>query len=403
MKILQLVSDWKWTGPAAPMLVLMEALRSRGHRVELVCPEPPPGANRSLAQEARRRGLGPIAPIRAERSSWRWGDGACVRRLAGQLAGDAIGGPFELIHTWHSRDHVLAARALGRLPVPRWPNAAGCARPSTRLVRSWPRAEAIPDRPWNRWLFGSACDGLLCVSEGAAAAQRRIRPEGPLAGTLGGVDLERFATPLSPALPSPRPREVLGVGDDAFLIGVVARMQAHRRFDLLLAAMRQLADRHPQARLVIFGRGTRAEEVVERPLRALGLGDRVILAGHRGDDYATLLAAMDAFVYLAPGSDGSCRALREAAALGLPLVGLRRGVIAEIIRDGETGLLVDANPDALCEAISQLIADPAQRRELGAAARRDAHARFAPDRFGVFVEAFYADVLCSVPAPTSSR
>lgn len=402
MRILQLVSDWKWTGPAEPMLVLMEALRRRGHRVELVCPEPPPGANRSLAAEARRRGLGPIAAVEAERSAWRPGDGARARRLARLLADESLGGPFDLVHTWHSRDHVLAARALARGPFAGRSTRTGGAAASARIVRSWSKAEAIPARPWNRWLFGRGCDGLLCVSEGAAAAQRRIRPTGPRAGTPGGVDLAGLAAAAAPAAPTaPSPRRVLGVPDDAILIGVVARMQAHRRFDLLLAALARLVARHPEARLVIFGRGTRAEEVVGKPMRALGLEDQVVLAGHRGDDYATLLAAMDLFVYLVPGSDGSCRALREAAALGLPLVATRRGAIPEIVADGETGILVDEDPAALAEALSQLIRDPGRRRAMGDAARRDARERFAPERFAAFVEAFYAEVLRS--APISSR
>ena len=171
MKVLQLVSDWKWTGSAEPMLVLMEALRERGHRVELVCPEPPPGAGRSLAQEARRRGLGPIDTIEAARSAWRPGDAARVQRLAGWLASDAIGGPFDVVHCWHSRDHVLAARALNRgLGLRRLLVGASGGR-ATRTVRSWPRAEPIRAWPWNRWLFGPGCDGLLCVSPGAASAQ----------------------------------------------------------------------------------------------------------------------------------------------------------------------------------------------------------------------------------------
>jgi hypothetical protein len=45
------------------MLVLMEALRGRGHQVDLVCPKPPSGANRNLWQEATARRLGPIRPI----------------------------------------------------------------------------------------------------------------------------------------------------------------------------------------------------------------------------------------------------------------------------------------------------------------------------------------------------
>ncbi len=124
-------------------------------------------------------------------------------------------------------------------------------------------------------------------------------------------------------------------------------------------------------------------------------------AGYRTDDYVRLLAAMDLFTYLVPGSDGSCRALREAAALGLPLVGTRRGAIPEIIVEGETGLLVDDEPAALAGAFSELIRDPVRRQAMGEAARRDAHLRFNPERLAEFAEQFYESVCRS--APTSSR
>ena len=404
MKILLLVSDWKWTGPAEPMLVLMAALRRRGHRVELVCPEPPVGAGRSLAGEARRRGLGPVATVEAERSAWIPGDAGRARRIARWLASEEIGGPFDLVHCWHSRDHVLAARALGR-------GVGGRARSrgarfgsgethATRIVRSWSRAETIRAWPWNRWLFGPACDGLLCVSPGAASANRAVRPSGLLEGSLGAVDLEALSSAAA-ACDARAARRTLGVPEDALLIGVVARMQAHRRFDLLLSAMARLVVEHPEARLVVLGRGTRAEELVARPARALGLERHIVLAGYRTDDYARLLAAMDLFAYLVPGSDGSCRALREAAALGLPLVGSRRGAIPEIVVEGETGLLVEEDPKALAEAFSLLIRDPVRRRAMGMAAMRDARARFEPDRAAAFVEDFYEAALRS--APISSR
>lgn len=405
MKVLQLVSDWKWTGSAQPMLVLMGALRQRGHRVELVCPEPPPGAGRSLAQEARRRGLGPIETVEAERSAWRWGDADHVRRLAHWLASDAIGGPFEIVHCWHSRDHVLAARALSRGPWLGRSSSGVHTTHSTRIVRSWPRSAAIRPWPWNRWLFGRACDGLLCVSRDAASKNRRVRPEGPLAAMPGAVDLASLSLSSGAseagAVDARGARQLLGLPEDAFLIGIVARMQTHRRFDLLLAAMARLVIAHPEAHLVIFGRGTRAQELVAKPARALGLERNVVLAGYRTDDYARLLAAMDLFTYLVPGSDGSCRALREAAALGLPLVGTRRGAIPEIIVEGETGLLVDEDPAALAGAFSALICDPVRRRAMGEAARRDAHVRFEPEHLAELAEQFYASVWRS--APTSSR
>ncbi len=398
MKILQLVSDWKWTGPAEPMLVLMRALRLRGHVVELVCAEPPPEAGRSLLAEATRRGLAPSETIAAHRSAWRPGDAAVVFRLAHWLASDALAGPFDVVHCWHSRDHVLAARALGRLPF----DPGRRRRPlpaATRIVRSVARAEPIRPWPWNRWLLGRACDGLLCVSEASASAHRAVRPRGPLAAISGAVELA--ASPAPGDRSRARVCRELGVPEDAVLIGVVARMQRHRRFDLLLAAMVELVARHPKAHLVVLGRGTHAEEVVAKPARALGIESHVILAGYRTDDYASLLAAMDLFTYLVPGSDGSCRALLEAAAVGLPLVGTRRGAIAEIIADGRTGIIVDEEPAALAAAWAGLVADPARRRALGEAARRDAQARFSPARMAESSESFYAAVLRS--APISSR
>lgn len=396
------MSDWKWTGPAEPMLLLMRALSARGHVVELVCPRPPAGAGRSLAEEAAKRGLAPIASIEPGRNAWQRGDGARVRRLAEWLATPELGGPFDVVHTWHTRDHVLAARALGRLPLVPAPRAD-----ATRLVRFASRAEPIPDRPWNRWLFGRACDGLLCVSKASVMANRRVRPLGPIAVTPGAVDLEALGVAGGASAPDPtRARRraacaALGLPEDSLLIGVVARLQAHRRFDLLFEALAMFVRRRPEARLVLFGRGTRAEAVVEAPVRALGLEGHVVRAGYRVEDYAALVGGMDLFTFLVPGSDGTCRALREAAALGLPMVGTRRGAIPEIIVDGETGLLVDEDPASLAAAWERLAADPDARRAMGEAARCDARARFSPAGLAELVEGFYAALGRS--APISSR
>jgi glycosyltransferase involved in cell wall biosynthesis len=204
-------------------------------------------------------------------------------------------------------------------------------------------------------------------------------------------------------------RARLGVAEDAPLIGVVARIQRHRRFDLLLAAMQRLVRQRPDARLVLIGRGTHAEAVAREPVRRLGLEAQVVFAGYRVSDYAALLRTLDVFCLLVPGSDGSCRALLEAATIGLPLVGSRRGAIPEIIRDGVTGRLIEENPDQLAEAWRGLLADPIRRRAWGLAAARDARLRFAPERLAEAVEGFYETVAAgpsgegSSWTPTSSR
>ena len=65
-------------------------------------------------------------------------------------------------------------------------------------------------------------------------------------------------------------RESLDLEDDDLVIGIVARVQRKRRFDLLLAAMQRLAARQPRARLLIIGRGTHLEKVA----RLLKPGER---------------------------------------------------------------------------------------------------------------------------------
>ncbi len=384
LRILELVSDWKWTGPAEPMLVGMEAMRAAGHQVDLVCPIPPEGANRSLWDEASRRNLDPIQPIEALRGALAWGDHRRVRGLRAWFETDALAGPYDVVHCWHSRDHVLAARALRLGPFAR-------PRPqkAPRLVRFLSKTDPITPWPWNRWLFGAGCDGLVCVSQAARESYRPMRRGRAIEVMPGAVDFSS----LDLRRPRDEVRAQLGVRDGALLIAVVARMQAHRRFDLILEALSRVVREKPEIHLVLIGRGTHADRVVRQPAEALGLMSNLVFAGYRVDDYADVLGAMDVFTYLVPGSDGTCRALLQAAALGLPLVGSTRGAIAEIIRDGETGFVVNENAEALAAAWSTLADDAERRDRMGRAARRDAEERFRPEQFAAALDAFHRVVI----------
>jgi glycosyltransferase involved in cell wall biosynthesis len=371
VKILHVTSDWKWTGPAAPMLQLLLAQRARGCTAELVCPEDPDDRPDSLPQQARAAGVEPLLSLSRARGAIWWRDTADARRLAG-LLGER---PFDVVHTWHTRDHVIAVRA-----------AAESRRSGrTRLVRSHRSADSIARLPWNRWLFGPATDGLLCVSPRAATRNARLRAGRPVLGALGAVDLERFA----PRPPDPSLRASLGLAPEHFVIGITARVQRHRRFDLLLSAMARLSRSAPEARLLVIGRGTHLDETARRPAARLGLAERVIFAGYRSADYADVLRASDLFTMLVPGSDGSCRALLEAAACGIPAVTTDLGTLPEIVVDGETGSVVAADAEGLAAAWSALRASAALRRKLGEAARRRAETVFSPARLAEQVEGLY--------------
>ncbi len=373
MRILQISSDWKWTGPAEPMLRLALALREAGHEVALACPDPPEPGLRSLSGEARAAGLAPRLVLRPGRGVRPLADRSEVARLRALLHRER----FDLVHVWHTRDHVLALRAA-RSPGGR----------RTPLVRSWRMGGDPPANPLARWLLGPGADGLLCVSPGTAARFAGLRRGRPVRGAFGAVDLVRFR----PAPPDPELRASLGLPREPVL-GVVARVQRHRRFDLLLESLRRLAALRPGARLLVVGRGTHLDEVARRPARALGLGDRVVFAGYRSGDYLDVLRQIAVLVFLVPGSDGTCRAVLEAAACGIPAITSRRGALPEIVADGRTGRVVDEDPEALASAAAELLADADLRARMGAAARHRAERLFTPERFAEEAQALYASVL----------
>jgi glycosyltransferase involved in cell wall biosynthesis len=167
-------------------------------------------------------------------------------------------------------------------------------------------------------------------------------------------------------------RARLGLPDDAFVVAGLGRLVAIKGFDLLVAALPALAAAVPSARVVLVGDGPE-RMALEAQAESLGVSDRLLVTGAT-PDVAVGLAAADALA--APSrNEGMGRALVEAMALGLPVVGADVGGIPAVVTDGETGRLVP--PDdagALAAALAELGRDAALRAKLGAAAAARAEA-----------------------------
>ena len=67
-----------------------------------------------------------------------------------------------------------------------------------------------------------------------------------------------------------------------------------------------------------------------------------------------------------PGSDGACRAVREAMALGIPVIAARRGMLPEIVENNREGLIIDDSPENLADAMMTLVENPGIRQAMGA-------------------------------------
>ena len=109
---------------------------------------------------------------------------------------------------------------------------------------------------------------------------------------------------------------------------------------------------------------------LESLARELGLGAAVRFLGRR-DDVPALLAASDVVAVPSVVAEAFGLTALEGMAAGRPVVAFASGGLPELVRDGETGILVPTGDAAgLARAIRQLLTEPALRDRLGAAGRR---------------------------------
>jgi glycosyltransferase involved in cell wall biosynthesis len=111
---------------------------------------------------------------------------------------------------------------------------------------------------------------------------------------------------------------------------------------------------------------------LEEAARTAGLAERVRFLGPvPHEELPRLLAVSDVLVATSFASETFGIALVEAQACGVPVVASRFGGFPEVVRDGETGLLVPPqDPAALAAALRALLPDSGRRRRMGEAGRR---------------------------------
>lgn len=155
------------------------------------------------------------------------------------------------------------------------------------------------------------------------------------------------------------------------------RLFAQKGFDLLLPAFRQVADKHPDWQLRIYGTGEKKAELREY-IEEHHLYNNVLLMGH-SRSFDDELAKASVFV-LSSRFEGLPMVMIEAMSHALPVVSFDCPTgPADVITDGVDGLLVPPEDiDALAAAMLRLVGDERLRASMGAAALRTA-AGFGPD------------------------
>lgn len=166
----------------------------------------------------------------------------------------------------------------------------------------------------------------------------------------------------------PVPRQALGVPADGYLVGCAGRLSVEKGFDRVIEALAQPELRQRRIHLVLAGEGPMREALTALAAR-LGVADRVRLLGYR-DDLPRVLRALDTFV-LASVHEGMPNALMEAMAQGVPCIVTPVGGVAELVRNGESGVVIDRSAaEPIAQAIVKLMDTPTMAARLGQAGRR---------------------------------
>jgi N-acetyl-alpha-D-glucosaminyl L-malate synthase BshA len=199
--------------------------------------------------------------------------------------------------------------------------------------------------------------------------------------------VHNYFEPRPPCRAREEVRQQLGVTDELIVLHS-SNLRPVKRIDLLLEAAARVRPRQ-SFRLVILAGEDFAPFAGD--VHRLGLGGRVVVL-ERVTDIEDYLQAADLGLFTSD-SESFCLSILEAMCFGCPSVATRVGGIPEVVEDGISGLLVPPGDAAeLARAVEALIADPARRAAMGAAARRRAMERFSADVIVPCYEAIYRRV-----------
>jgi glycosyltransferase involved in cell wall biosynthesis len=309
-----------------------------------------------------------------------------LAKLLHQLKADIVQG--------YLFDAEIASRLAGRLA--RTPMIFGSERSNDYNLK---RRQLITYR-----LTRGCMDLLIANSNAGAEFDCRMLGYHPSQCRViyNGVDTERFRPYDGQAL-----RRELGIGEGEHVVGMFASFWQPKNHRLFFGAARRVLQRFPQTRLLLvgddlYGGGRGSDEYkrdIARLVAELGIRERCLFMGNR-PDVERLYCVCDLTV-LPSLFEGMPNVALESMACGIPVIATQVSDNAQIIVDGRVGFVIPLGDEvALCESICQLLANNAQRRQMGLEARAWVESEFSMVRMADKTARVYQDALDSLNAVT---
>jgi len=393
IKVMRVIARLNVGGPALHVAYLTSGLAERGYETTLIAGDVAKGEE-SMAFVAEDEGVEVVRLMGLSREIAPLRDLTAALRLAVEIRRVRP----DVLHT-----HTAKAGAVGRTAA----ILAGRARPRVvvhtfhgHVLRGYfPRLGTLVFRLIER-LLARRTDALVAVSPQVRddLVELEVAPRQRFTVVRLGIDLEpRTATDFD----STELRRRLGIGPERFVIGWFGRMTAVKRTDDLVDVLVAVRARGVDACLLLVGDGTDRVRLEERAHDA-GVARDVYSLGYQRE-VAGWYAASDAVV-LTSVNEGTPVTIIEALAAGRPTVATNVGGVADVVRDGVDGFLVDVGDvDTMAARLAELAADRRLGARLGKAGQERVLGRYAVTRLVDDIDRLYRSLLEETSSDNTRR
>lgn len=233
------------------------------------------------------------------------------------------------------------------------------------------------------------CDKIICISdaEKQSAIDKKICKENKLQVIFNGVDIEGYENGQHGVIK----KRDLNIPEEAFVVGMVGRMSPQKAPDIFIKMAKQVKDKVPNAHFIIVGNGEQETEIREYAedndfSESLHITEWV-------DNPMSYVEIFDVACLLSRW-EGFGLALPEYMMAGKPIVASRVDAIPNVIRNGENGLLVEADDaNGASEAVLQIYQEDDLRDRLVTQGLEDVHNRFNDRRVSAEHEKLFERIM----------
>ncbi len=362
--ILHTESSIGWGGQEMRILLESQELIKRGFRVILAC-----NPRGRIADRAERAGL----------SVYRVGMHKHLSLISSmKLFRIMKKEKVRILNTHSSIDSWLASPAARFAGIP--------------VIRTKHVGLQVKKSFLTRILYVYLCDRIMTA--GMTLRQmfidKKIVTQNKIVSIPTGVDENKY----SPHVSGKVIRDEFKIRQDQPLIGIIAVIRHGKGHKDFLSAANEVLKINKECRFIVVGELSekKTSEDILSKMKELQLKDKIIMTGHR-DDISLIIASLDILVSCSY-YEGIPQSILQALASAKPVIATDVGSCSEVIKDGETGILIQPGDFmALSKGIISLIKDRDYAGKLGKNGREFVLKNFSVEKMAGKVENLYRDLL----------